>query len=246
VVGKEGRVAKDMRYFDSDCKFLNFAWGALHAHFEDRGELDRLYQGLPSDDDRNEFLRVAAHYFILVKKSEVVTKVEDESTTIDYVDSSFKCVAIVALMESLFCDSDFVRFQEYLNSRASDALFPIADRARMREIYEEYAQTSGAMQAYRRFVRLVDPTTLQDVATRCVKKKDRSAVDAGDASRLIVRRIYDLRSKYVHMGSLVVSLTQISVTFPAGKDYYISDLQIRDLMLIFEEGLVAHVRRGFR
>src|SRR5512138_2406781 len=120
-------MVSDGRYIRGEEHFKSYAWDALSSHFEDRTHFDRFYQSLHPDTVKDEFLRVASFYLLLVKRGDWHLNIVGPNPVVDYLTNSLKLVALFSLIESLSSES-YVDFYEWLIMADREASFPIADK----------------------------------------------------------------------------------------------------------------------
>ena len=225
---------KDFRFLDAKDTFLERAYLALKNHFPSRDAFDAYFNGI-NDEEKNLFLKTASFYLFLVKCGDWVVNVPNSDKVIDYLTNTYKYVAIFSLIESLSREQ-FVDFYQFQTRQKSRVEFPIADRASLDEYYEKYKQEFGSIRRCISFFKALSPERQRELLSRFEVKGSEPTIEN------LAKYLYEMRSKFVHEGALVLHMSDgLSIGMQGGK-IVVCNLSIKDAMLFFEEGLIAHFR----
>jgi hypothetical protein len=127
----------DGRYIANEPTFKRHAYAALKSRFPDEAAFEDFYASLDTPQLKDQFLHAATFYLFLAKQGEWHVTVEGSAPVVDYLSTSFKVVALFALIESL-SDEQHQDFYDWLvSSRDPDTTFPIGDSAALTKLYLE-------------------------------------------------------------------------------------------------------------
>jgi hypothetical protein len=227
-----------LRYIANECTFKHYAYTALHSRFGDYAQFEKFYSSLGSDSKKDEFLRVASFYLFLVKQGEWHVNVEGSDPVVGYLSDSFKLVALFSLIESL-SEKKNQDFYGWLSTEAPKGTFPIADKHKLETLYQNYKSDYGSIRrCVSFFERLPSP---QKVALcHAIKIKG----EPYDSIKKVALFLYDLRSKFVHEGRLVLQLNGENVLSMKDKKMVQTKLSLDILLDAFEEGVRLYFDRG--
>ncbi len=215
---------------------IEYARSALGSRFADPATFDAFYAGL-TDELKNEFLRVGSTYLFLVKKGDWHVDYEDANPVIDYFTNSFKLVSLFSLIESLSSEKH-QDFYEWLG-QAGNASFPIADKAALRELHEQYKATFGSIRRCIAFFERLTPARQERL--RASIQIDREPVKT---VKEVAQFLYNLRSKFVHEGEFVLDIANMPVMSRHKNANTLTSLSMPNLLEAFEEGVVAYFERA--
>ena len=119
-----------------------YAASAMGFMFADAAAFDAFYVTL-SDEQKDDFLRVASSYLFLVKQGDWHVTVEGSNPVIDYFTNSFKLVSLFSLIESLSSEKH-QDFYGWLGHTGGD-IYPISDKAALKHLHEKYKTTFGSI-----------------------------------------------------------------------------------------------------
>jgi len=227
-------MVSDGRYVRSEERFKCYACEALSSQFADRVLFDQFYSSLYPDALKDEFLRVASHYLFLVKRGDWYVNIRGPDQVVDYLTNSFKLVALFSLIESLSTE-EYMDFYEWLTKKDREGSFPIANKQTLSALYREYKLAYGSI---RRCVTFFDrlPCTQKNVLCHAIKFNGQPL----GSVKKVAQFLYDLRSKFVHQGQLVLHVSELPVmSVKAGIK---TQLSMGALSEAFEQGMLAHFR----
>jgi hypothetical protein len=228
----------DGRYIADEAKFKQYAYTALTGSFPDHAAFENFYVSLDDSLIKDEFLRVTSFYLFLVKRGEWHVTVEGSAPVIDYLSTSFKVVALFALIESL-SDEQHQDFYDWLCSQNPESTFPIPDRAALSKLNEGYKASYGSIRPCVAFFSRLPPDRQQALC---------SAIRVGGNPLVSIKKVaeflYDLRNKFVHEARPVWSLVGFMALEKKKKKVVKTDLSVGVLLDTFEEGVLAYFRHG--
>lgn len=234
-------VVSDGRYIADEAKFKQYAYTALTGRFPDHAAFENFYASLDDPLIKDEFLRVTSFYLFLVKRGEWHVTLEGSApVVVDYLSTSFKVVALFALIESL-SDEQHQDFYDWLCSKDPETTFPIPDRAALSRLNEGYKASYGSIRRCVAFFSRLPPDRQQALC---------SAIKVGGNPLASIKKVaeflYNLRSKFVHEARLVLSLVVGCFIEPPtkGRKVVKIDLSVEVLLETFEEGVLAYFRHG--
>jgi len=226
---------KDLRFLDAKDTFLDRAYLALENRFPSRDVFITYFNTIKTDEQKNLFLKTASFYLFLIKCGDWVVDVPNSDKVIDYFTNTYKFVAIFSLIESL-SGKQFIDFYEFLTRRKSQIGFPIGERVILDKHYEKYKQEFGSIRRCISFFRALAPDRQRDLLSRFEVRGSKPTIEN------LAKYLYEMRSKFVHEGALVLHMSDgLSIGMQGGK-IVVCNLSIKDAMLFFEEGLIAHFR----
>ena len=205
---------------------------AFASQFTNSGKFEKFYDSL-IDEDKDEFLRIGSLYLFLVKQGDWHVDVEGSDPVIDYFTNSFKLVSLFSLIESLSSEKH-QDFYEWLG-HVKEQMYPIIDKAALKRLHEEYKATFGSIRRCVAFfhrlprerqVELCSSIQTKDAPLKCVTE--------------VAQFLYNLRSKFVHEGKLVLDLSGGTFISRHRNAVTVTQLSLPTLLAVFEEGVVAH------
>ncbi|HRH72377.1 MAG TPA: hypothetical protein PLM62_04765 [Zoogloea sp.] len=225
----------DGRYIANESSFKQYARMALASRFANEDAFEVFYDAL-TREKKDEFLRVASFYLFLVKCGDWHVDVGRSSDVIDYLTNSFKLVAMFSLIESL-CDLGYKDFYEWLCENKASGVFPIQDLAALESNYKQYKATFGSIRRCVAFFERIPESQKNELV---------SAIEIGGKPLPSIKRLaeflYNLRSKFVHEGRVVLQISDQPVMSVGRKRVIFANLPMDLLFATFEEGLLAYFR----
>jgi hypothetical protein len=223
-----------IRYIANEDTFKGYAYTALQSRFKDHALFEQFYASLRPDSRKDEFLRVASFYLFLVKQGEWHVNVEGSDTVIGYLSTSFKLVALFSLIESLSKEKH-QEFYGWLSTEAPEGSFPIADKRKLGTLNEDY---KGAYGSIRRCVSFFErlPSPQKKALSHAIKINGKPL----DSIKKVAQFLYDLRSKFVHEGRLVLPVYGEKVISMKNKKVVQTQLPLDILLEAFEQGVILY------
>ena len=219
------------RYLPRKEKLFGYCYLAVSDWFESARALQSWYDGLPSDERREKFLKIAPHYLALVKKGDWHVDIPDANVIIDYLTDTLKFVAIIALIEAL-SDETHIDFYAYLMRRTTKDEFPLT-RDQITEKYESYNEEYSANRRCISFFRRLPAQRQQELAGLL------QLTDPDVSIETFVKFLYQVRSDFVHNAAYAHEISKFQTLSRFKGKPVISGVSIADAMKFFEEGLIA-------
>lgn len=228
----------DGRYVANEVKFLESAFVTFSPHFSDRAAFDNFYEKLHGPELRDEFLRITNFYRYLVKEGDWQIRGTEHNPVIDYLTNTYKLVALFSLIESL-TTLKHEDFYEWLCHKKATEIFPIQDQNTLQMLYQDYKKSFGSI---RRCVVFFDrlPSHLQGQLCDSIHINGKPIQNI----KKVAEFLYNLRSKFVHEGKLVLSVADTPVYSIGEKKKRLmrSSLTISLLLEAFEVGVLEYFR----
>lgn len=230
-------TTRDLRYLEAKDRFLEYAFLALGSHFPSKEAFLGYFESIQGDDNKSLFLRSASFYLFMVKCGDWIVEVPGSDAKVEYLTNTYKYIAIFSLIESLLAE-DHIDFYQYLLRKKSKVKFPINDPDVLTELYRTYKAEFGAVGQCVSFFRSLSPERQKDLIRRLEVQGTQASLEN------LAKFMYELRSKFVHEGELVHHMSDgASVSFK-GQKAIVCSLSIKDAQIFFEEGLLAHFKKG--
>lgn len=223
-------MAANLKFIGRFDTLFPYCYLAVEEHFESIAELKSWFDALESDTKRNVFLKVASYYVALVKKGDWHVDTEEMKGVIEYFTNTFKYIAIMSLIESL-TDTKHIDFFQYLIQKQSKTEFPITKDG-LEGKYREYKDEHGSIQQCIGFFKALPGARQRDLIGKL------EALDIEPTIENFVRYLYQLRSEFVHEAELIHELSNTSTFSNFGNKVLLCNLNIKDAMEFFEEGLI--------
>lgn len=235
----------DLRYLEAKEKFFPYAYDVLGQYFESMDEFIGQFESIPTDEAKNEFLRLISVFKYLVKDGKFYVNEGSEQKYVDYLDETCRYVALISLIEALYSKEEFLDFYQWLRSSKRTPYLPIESVEQLDALYEDYKTHHGAIQKTVRFFTDLDPS-LHWILKRGVThyKKTKASDESEDAQKIettieqIARTLYQIRSDFVHNGKLVLEVGGSPILSQRGNRYLITSLSLEDLSGLFEIGIL--------
>lgn len=231
-------MVSDGRYVVDEPAFKRYAYTALMSRFPDQAGFEDFYASLDGPPIKDEFLRVTSFYLFLVKRGEWHVTVEGSAPVVDYLSTSFKIVALFALIESL-SDEQHQDFYDWLRSKDPKTTFPIPDPAALSRLNEGYKASYGSIRRCVAFFSRL-PAARQQALCSAVRVSGKPLASI----KKVAEFLYDLRSKFVHEAHLVLQLSSLTAFSMKGQTVVETKLSIEALLEAFEEGVLAYFGPG--
>lgn len=223
------------QYYRNAKEFKEDAFAVLQSRFVDRQAFEQFYESIATPKAKNEFLRVCCTYRYLAKDGDWKLSVPGVDEIIDYLNNSYKLVAVFSLIESL-SELRHQDFYEWLSSQESD-VFPMETKADLLKQYNRYKASFGAI---RRCVAFFNGLDLREQQTLCgsVAKDTKPTENI----KKLAEYLYQLRSEFVHKAELVLELGAAPIYSITNEGVYHSALTVEAVFEAFENGVIAYFR----
>jgi hypothetical protein len=224
----------DFRYMDNEAHFLDQVAAVWGAHVSPEATLRALYDALPSDDEKNLFLRIGSSYRYLVKEGSFRFDVADWNQGMPFIDDTYKYVALFALIEALEIPATHLDFFQWLQSNHSNWTMP-ADAGMveaLEPLYCDYKREYGSTHAALTFFSRLDTSDQALIQERLqICNKDLSL-------KKLAQMLYDIRSQWVHQAKFVLWFSRGTTVGYHHDAVLTSSLSISDLTTLFEHGFL--------
>jgi hypothetical protein len=232
--GVETMPKDDYRYLENEAYYLDQVADVWIAHVASRSELSTFYDSLPSDEEKNLFLRVGAFYRYLVKEGSFLFEVNEWNRGMSFIDDTYKYIALFALIEALEVPSKHLDFYQWLQREAPmHAMAPDSPLVKTLEpLYREYKAEYGSIHAAVTFFSRLDTRDQNFI-------QDRFTIQEKEASlKKLAQKLYDIRSEFVHKAQFVLWFGQGTTGGYDHDDVLTSSLSMDDLCTLFEHGFL--------
>jgi hypothetical protein len=224
----------DMRYFEAKDKFLDYSWEVFVDYYDDRSDFESQFDQIPTDEDKNLFLKIASFYKFLVRDGRFVIDDSNGDDDAGYFDETYKFIAIMAFIETLYGDQQYIDFFQWLNMRKRRAeVFPIPNNTKLELLYDEYKQEYGASRKAENFFSSLDSKARNFLSARI------TIADKYEPVEELAKLMYTIRSEFVHSSRLILEFIRGGMLSRRRKKQIYSIIEFKDLMLLFEEGLLT-------
>ncbi len=224
----------DMRYLDAKEKFLDYCWEVFDDYFQSEDQFRAQFEQVPSDAKKNTFLKLTSFYKFLVRDGKFITKVGGQDSYTDYLDHTYKFIAIMSFIEAMSTVS-YRDFYEWLNARKRrSSVFPIRTPDDLTSLYGRYKEAHGASRKAEHFFESLDNRSRSFLASRI------TILDRATPASALAKLLYEIRSESVHRARLIVEFVSGGMFSSRGGRMVYSSIEFDDLALLFEDGLLQH------
>jgi hypothetical protein len=231
-------MQRDLRYVKDEEKFLKYAWDVFESWYVVEDEFRDQYATLQGDEVKNSFLMLAAFYKFLVKDARVICTDPEFPDYVNYIDETWKYIALMSLIEAAYTDVDYREFYEWLRASPEGLHYPINSHAELDALWQEYLDIYGATHKAVRFF-----SALPQSAQLLI----RNTLDVGGEPRPIdylAKLLYRIRSEFLHYARLILEFGTGNMLSRRNNKMVVSTLSLSHLQLVFESGLLR--RFGFK
>ena len=224
----------DMRYFHAKEKFIDYAYDVFKGFYPDKALFVSQFEAIPSDEAKNHFLHIASFYKFLVRDAKVICTDPNFPEYTDYIDETYRYIAMLSLIEALYTTDEWQDFYEWLMRKMKAGGLSITDAQELQRLFEEYNKEHGATQKAVRFF-----TNLPESAQRPILEGLRAGKDQKSIEDL-AKVLYRIRSKFLHEAKLIVELGETAVYQGEKNKLVVTTLTLTQLQSIFEIGVLQH------
>lgn len=219
----------DDRYLKDKEKFLEYCFDVLKTYFPTRDSLEEFFSAIPSEEKKNSFLRVTSFFKFLVKEGRFTVPDYEKA---DYFDITYRFVALISLIEALESDVPFQEFQGWVHEKRQ-SVFPI-DLNQFENLIDQYKQEMGLLRKTVRFFSSLDSRSKKYIENRISVNGKEQPIER------LAKQLYGIRSQFVHEARLVTEISGITTISTRSKKTLMITLDLSELILIFERGLLLH------
>jgi hypothetical protein len=232
-----------MRFIENEDKFLEYSWSVYERYFTDRASFLDKYNRINSPEKKNRFLRLTSYYlFFVIDGSYSSSKYDSENLA--FVDQTYKFIAIVALIESIYDRNDYIDFYQWMMKNKKNELFPINSPREATNLYAQYKEEHGNTLNMVRFFQSLDDS-IKSFIQRSIIVLDNSGgtgelEEKEESIEVLSKLLYQIRSDFIHKAELILEFDSFTVlSVRSGKPIDCS-IELKHLCRIFESGLLQH------
>jgi len=104
---------QNMRFFKNEEYFLKYSWVVYQPYFTDRESFIDKYNHIDSPEKKNSFLRLSSSFYFLVIAGNY-SSIESDIPDLSFVDQTYKFIAIIALIESIYDENKYIDFYQWI------------------------------------------------------------------------------------------------------------------------------------
>jgi len=225
--------ASQYRYLKETDHFLNEIGVVWIRHLQSREQLRKLFEAIPSDQEKDLFLRIGAFYRYLVLEGSFGFDNEEWNKGMSYVDDTYKYVALFSLIEALETPPDYKDFYQWIQSK-KDTAFPLNKKPMsvLDHMYQDYKAYHGSIQAAVKFFGRLDRAD-QELIEKKLKVRGTNA-----SLKSLSQLLYDMRSKFVHEARFIVGFGRPTAVGTYKGEVLTNKFSMDDLRMLFEHGFL--------
>jgi len=223
---------KKLRYLTEKQKFLGFAFDVCQEYFDNVKDFDAFFNSIDSDDRKDKFLKIVSYYKFLIRDGKFYNEDPKFDKYIDCLDETYKYIALISLIESIYNQNEYKEFYEWIKMNPESVPFPITHLSDLEGYYEAYKKEHGVTQKVGKFF-----CSLDDQCKNIIKTKLK--VKGKNDFLPLANYFYKIRSEFVHNANLVLQFGK-ETTIAGDNAEIVSDLNLQDLKMFFEHGLLKH------
>jgi hypothetical protein len=232
-----------MRFIENEEKFLEYSWSVFQEYFMDRASFIEKYHRIESPEKKNCFLRLASYYlFFVVDGNYSSPKYDVEELA--FVDQTYKFMAIVALIESIYDKNDYIDFYQWIMRNRKNGAFPINDEKDASKLYAAYKEEHGNTLNMVRFFQSLDDSIKLFIQRSLIVLDDSGKTgeleEKEKSIEALAKLLYQIRSDYIHRAELILEFDPAMVLSVRGKKPISCSIELKHLCIIFESGLLQH------
>src|SRR5574341_22864 len=234
---------RSMRFIENEEKFLEYSWSVFQAYFKDKASFIEKYNRIESPEKKNWFLRLTSYYLFFVidgNYSSPKYDVEDLS----FVDQTYKFIAIIALIESIYDKNDYIDFYQWIMKNRKNGLFPINDEKDADKLYAAYKEEHGNTLNIVRFFQSLDDPIKAFIQRSLIVLDDSGKTgeleEKEESIEALAKLLYQIRSDYIHRAELILEFDPAMVLSVRGKKPISCSIELKHVCRIFESGLLQH------
>lgn len=241
---KETEVSNSQFVSDEEI-LLEDAFDALRVHFISREGFLAEYKRISDTCSKSRFLRLASVYRSLVKSGNFVPGNPLE-TSFNYLDITYKYIALLSIIEAVFSKDEWLDFHQWLSRPQNANVFPIWDQTTLEELYSQYNSEYGAIRNTVKFFKALEVEEQEFLVARLVRLRldrldNRRVLEIESTICDFAKLLYDIRSAFVHKAKLIVEFGNVpAITVNRDCKPFKSNLSLDDLMRVFEVGFIRH------
>jgi len=190
----------------------------------------------------NSFGSLATTYFLVKEGGYSSNKYNVEELA--FVDQTYKFIAIVALIESMYEEDEFIDFYQWLIRNKKKDVFPITTPKEAGLRYQAYKAEHGNTSNIVKFFRFLDVSAKVFIRNTLVisdeSRKSSSPSDSEESIDVLSKLLYQIRSDFIHRAILVLEFDETAILSVRNKKPIECSIKLENLCLLFESGLLKH------
>jgi hypothetical protein len=234
---------RDMRFLENEEKFLDFSWSAFQEYFKDKANFIEKYNRIESPEKKNWFLRLSSYYLFFVVDGNYSSPKYDVEE-LSFVDQTYKFIAIIALIESIYDKNDYIDFYQWIMRNRKNEVFPINDEKDANKLYVAYKGEHGNTLNIVRFFQSLDESIKLFIQRSLVVLDDAGKTgeleEKEESIEALAKLLYQIRSDYIHRAELILEFDPAMVLSVRSKRPISCSIELKHLCIFFESGLLQH------
>lgn len=196
---KEVKI-RDLRYITNEAIFLKYSYDVFSKYFLDKDSFLAFYNTINTKEEKNKFLKIASFYKFLIVDGEFLnTKDKNYDEYIDYLDLTYKYIAIFSFIEALYTEDEYKEFYDWL---MKEARYPIDNKKALEGLYTRYKQKYGSIKKAIKFFESLDDESKKHIQEKFEVYKEGHRQSSTDAD--LAKLFYTIRNNFIHNADLVV------------------------------------------
>lgn len=231
---------EDLRYINDEVKFFDYSFSVLKQYFnDDLNDFKLFYNSLGSNEKKNKFLKIASFYKFLVVDGKFIVENDksDPYLYIDYIDHTYKYIALFSFIENLYTTEEYKDFYSWLKSKETKIQFPINDQSVLNVLYKQYLNLHGSTQKAIRFLESLSDETKQSISGDFQIRKHGKTQSMPFFE--LAKLLYQIRSDFIHKANLVAHLNCGTTMHTVNSKLIEDNLNFEKIKMIFEEGFLS-------
>jgi hypothetical protein len=163
---------------------------------------------------------------------------------LSFVDQTYKFIAIVALIESIFDKNDYIDFYQWIMRNRKNNLFPISDERALSGLYAVYKEEYGNTLNIVRFFQSLDDSIKLFIQHSLIVLDDSGKTgeleEKEESIEALSKLLYQIRSDFIHKADLILEFDPAMVLSLRNKKPISCSIEMKHLYRIFESGLLQH------
>lgn len=224
----------NFRYIGDEKKFLDYSFDVFKKYFNNnRASFNSFYKSIDSKDKKNKFLKIASFYKFLVVDGKFTVESNKPDIYIDYLDHTYKYIAIFSFIEDLYTDEEYKDFYSWLKSEKANIKFPIKNEMELDNWHERYLSIHGSTQKAVKFFESLD-----DEIKKYITHNFQVIGSGEEKFTYLARFFYQIRNDFVHKAEIITQFNKGTTIHSIGKKKIKNNLDFENIKMIFEGGFL--------
>ena len=163
---------------------------------------------------------------------------------LSFVDQTYKFIAIIALIESIYDKNDYIDFYQWIMRNRKNGPFPINDEKDADKLYAAYKAEHGNTLNIVRFFQSLDDSIKLFIQRSLIVLDDSGKTgeleEKEESIEALAKLLYQIRSDYIHRAELILEFDPAMVLSVRGKTPISCSIELNHVCRIFESGLLQH------